>query len=173
MIKLGCREHRTRVWLPLIEIDTMILTSFIYKEAKLANWETRTRIALNRLMFKFKFHSGSVDSRNIQTRLHEGRVFQMDRRNTTRFFCSLSYKIRSGWNGLPTCLRCIEDYSHFKISIKNQYTRLYFKGNNGTVNGVEDHLTVSWHVFLIPTPWWCEGFINLVNLIKQGKTMWK
>lgn len=66
-------------------------TKILHKEANLANWETRTRIALNRLMFKFKFHEGFVDNRRLQTRLHEGTLLKLDRPNTMQFNRSLSF----------------------------------------------------------------------------------
>lgn len=61
----------------------------LHKEANLANWEAHPRIALNRLMFKFKYHSDFVDARNLQTWSRDGTLFKLDRPNSVQYTRSL------------------------------------------------------------------------------------
>lgn len=73
-------------------------TKLLHKEANLANWETRTHIVLNRLMFKYKYNENFVDDRRLHTGSHGGTLFKLERPNSTHFIRSLSYSIRQSWN---------------------------------------------------------------------------
>lgn len=66
-------------------------TKLLNKEARLATWEIRSRIALNKLMFKYKYCEEYLDLGNANTRLHYGTVYNLDRplsKNICEFFIS-------------------------------------------------------------------------------------
>lgn len=103
-------------------------TNELHKEAGLASWEVRARIALTRLMFKYKYNEEFVepDLDNRQTRLQTGPFYKLVTPRTDKFKNSVSYLGRSEWNSLPAYIRCIDSYPHFKKTVKTLYNHRFF-----------------------------------------------
>lgn len=103
-------------------------TNDLHKEAGLATWEVRARIALTCLMFKYKYNEEYVDN-NMDarmTRLQTGPFYRMATPRTDKFRNSVSNLGRKEWNCLPAYIRCIDSYPHFKKAVKNLYNHRYF-----------------------------------------------
>lgn len=115
--------------------DKFYCTKLLHKEAGLAAWEVRARLAGMRLMFKFKtLFPEALISRQLDvtngservtrtTRASSGPRFVMEQPKSSRFVNSISYTLRNEWNLLPEYLRRIDDYDHFKLASKNHYLR--------------------------------------------------
>lgn len=112
----------------LIKREQRFSTGLLHKEASLASWEVRARIALMRLMFDYKFCDEylQVSQEGSTMRSHNGPIFLVDKPKTGRFSRSCPYISRREWNGLPAYLRCINDYKKFKKDIKRLYSYHYF-----------------------------------------------
>lgn len=104
-------------------------TRLLHKDANLASWEVRARLAANRMMFKFKFNHDCLEDHRQGTRLQSGPLLKVTRPNSKAFINSLSYKARVLWNELPASLRNIDDYCHFKLAVKRYHTQRYFDEN--------------------------------------------
>lgn len=109
--------------------DMRYNTKILHKEANLASWEVRARIALMCLMFKYKQSDEYIvnSQQGLLTRSHDGPLFRIDRPNTTRFSRSCSYLGRIEWNSSPSYIRCINDYKKFKSEVKRLYVHRYFE----------------------------------------------
>lgn len=57
----------------------------------------------------------------MQTRASIGPILALEYPRSNKFMNSTSYRLRKEWNELPRNLRQIEDYEHFKMSLKRQY----------------------------------------------------
>lgn len=104
-------------------------TRLLHKDARLASWEVRARLAANRMMFKFKFNHNCLEEHRQGTRLQSGPLFKVTRPNSKSFINSLSYKARVLWNELPASLRNIDDYCYFKLAVKRYHMQRYLNEN--------------------------------------------
>lgn len=101
-------------------------TDILHKEARLASWEVRARMALTRLMFKYKHHDEYIvtnDSGSL-TRLQSGPLFRLVTPKTNKFRNSVAYLGRWEWNLLPSYIRCIN--AKFKKEFKLLFNHRYF-----------------------------------------------
>lgn len=98
----------------------------LHKEAGIASWELRARIALTRLMFKYKYNEEYVDGNMAGSLTRSGPYYKVDRPWTDKFKESVSYLGRTEWNSLPSYLRCIDYYPQFKKDVKRLYNHHYF-----------------------------------------------
>lgn len=105
-------------------------TDILHKEARLATWEVRARMALTRLMFKYKHQDEYIecDIGRSTTRLQSGPFFKLATPKTDKFKNSVSYLGRAEWNKLPAYIRCIDDYVKFKKEVKSLFNHRYFSG---------------------------------------------
>lgn len=103
-------------------------TNELHKEASLASWEVRSRIALTRLMFKYKSNVEHVDYNddNRLTRLQSGPFYKVETPRTEKFKNSVSYMGRVEWNSLPAYIRIMDSYPHFKRAVKTLYNHRFF-----------------------------------------------
>lgn len=108
--------------------DRLCNTKILHKDARLASWETRARLALNKLMFKFKYKykEDFLDGVEGVTRSRMGTVYKLEKPNTSQFCNSVSYKCRKLWNDLPTWLRSIDTRDTFNVLLKAYYRDSYF-----------------------------------------------
>lgn len=107
-------------------------TNDLHKEAGLATWEVQARIALSRLIFKYKYNEDYIDL-NLTgrlTRLQSGPIFKKP--HTDKFKNSVSYLGRNEWNGLPAYIRCIDSYKYFKRSVKMLFNQRFFHSLTAT-----------------------------------------
>lgn len=105
--------------------DRLCDSKILHKDAKLASWETRARLALNKLMFKYKYYDDFLEGDGI-TRSRMGTVYKLDKPNTTQFCDSVSYRCRKLWNELSVLLRSIDNRDTFNVLLKAHYRDLYF-----------------------------------------------
>lgn len=108
--------------------DMFYDTKILHKDAKLASWETRARLALNKLMFKYKYNNDFLERGTGTTRLHMGTVLKLEKPNTTQFANCVTYKCRKLWNELPAWLRSIDTRDTFNVLLKAYYRDQYFGG---------------------------------------------
>lgn len=71
--------------------DRFCETKILHKDVRLASWETRARLALNKLMFKYKYNDDFLEGDGI-TSSRMGTVYKLEKPNTTQFSNSVSYK---------------------------------------------------------------------------------
>lgn len=108
--------------------DSRYSTDILHKEANLATWEVRARMALTKLMFKYKGHEEFIVT-NVSdglTRLQLGTVFKIVVPKTNNYRNSVAYLSRIEWNCLPSYIRCIDTYTKFKKEIKLLFNHRYF-----------------------------------------------
>lgn len=101
--------------------DRLASTAQIHADARISTLEARTKMALCRLIFKHKYNEEYIDMRGLETWLHDGPIFNMDTPKTDWFARSSSYTSRKLWNSLPSEIRLIDDYNHFKLAIKGHF----------------------------------------------------
>lgn len=103
-------------------------TNALHKEAGLASWEVRARIARTRLMFKYKYNEEFVDFNltSSLTRLQSGPFFKIETPRTDKYRNCVSYLGRLEWNSLPSYIRCNDVYLRFKNDVKQLYNHRYF-----------------------------------------------
>lgn len=101
-------------------------TRILHKEARMADWEHRARLASCRLMFKHKYCQEYTDNVDLGTRSRGGPLFKQDQPSNVGYLKSHSYLCRKEWNSLPVELRCIDDLSVFKTRVKKYYLDIYF-----------------------------------------------
>lgn len=108
--------------------DIRYSTNELHKEAGLASWEVRSRIALTRLMFKYKYSEDYVDLTlsNMMTRMQSGPLFKLEKPQTDKFKNSVSYLGRKEWNELPAYIRCTDSYQSLKRAVKVLFNHRYF-----------------------------------------------
>lgn len=104
-------------------------TDDLHREAKLACWDSRAKIALCRLVYKHKYHDEFLVDRR-DTRLMDGPVFHMDVPRSDYFRRSTSYESRRLWNNLPSEIRRIDNYDVYKLRIKMYFNTIYFGEDN-------------------------------------------
>lgn len=102
-------------------------TKQLHKDAKIAPWEVRARIAANRLMFKYKHITSNLDQGRTGTRLQSGPVFKIERPKSKSYINSIAYIFRSRWNELPPSFGNIEDQQHFNLVVKRFHVTHYFE----------------------------------------------
>lgn len=81
--------------------DKYFPTSEVHKERGIASWETRAFTALNRLMFKFKFHENFAVRCPTMTRASMATLFQLDMSYSGNFVGSVSYVVRKSGTTFP------------------------------------------------------------------------
>lgn len=106
--------------------DRLSETKLLHKEARLASWETRARLAFNKLMFKFRYNQDFLEQGRNATRLHESTVFSLEKPNSVQLANCVSYKCRKLWNDLPSSLRLLDCRETFNVLLKAHYRNLYF-----------------------------------------------
>lgn len=106
--------------------NNLFNTRLLHKEAKLADWEHRARIARCRLMYKYKYCEDYVSNVAPRTRLHDGPIFRQDIPSCVGFLKSPSYLFRKEWNDLPVQIRGIDDLYVFKAKVKKYFYDAYF-----------------------------------------------
>lgn len=106
--------------------DKFYPTKELHKECGLAAWEQRSMIALNRLMYKYKYSEDFVSQSLNPTRAYDGPIFKMDKPNSDQYARSVSYGARKLWNELPFFLCCIDDANTFRVLIRAHYYNSYF-----------------------------------------------
>lgn len=115
--------------------DMRYSTGILHKEARLASWEVRARMAAMRLMFKYKHNDEYTEAcpMGSSTRAHYGPLIIVDKPKTTNYSKSISYMCRKEWNSLPAYIRCIDECKKFKKELKLLYEYRYFQciDNNG------------------------------------------
>lgn len=109
-------------------------TRLLHKQARLASWETRARLALNKLIFKYKFVEEMLDNGSGTTRLQGGTVFKLEKPNSGHFINSVAYQCRKLWNDLPSHLRSIVNRETFNVLVKGYHRDMYFENNT---NGID------------------------------------
>lgn len=104
-------------------------TGILHKEARLASWEVRARLALMCLMFKYKSDESCLLTRSLgsYTRSFDGPTFIQSRPSTDWYRRSISYISRKEWNALPVYIRCISETRKFKKELKLLYYHRYFQ----------------------------------------------
>lgn len=112
--------------------DRLYNTEQLHKDAGLAKWEVRARLASTRLMFKYKYWEGYLVSRDrdftmAETRSYDGPMFVLDRPGSNRFLKCTTYCARNEWNSLPLSIRKLDDFVLFKYATKRHYYN--FNGN--------------------------------------------
>lgn len=119
----------------ILRKDRMHNTKSLHKEARLATWEVRARLAGTRLMFKYKglpehlhtpgmrslIYDGPSRNTAIQTRASLGPILHLDFPHSNKYIGSTSYRLRQEWNSLPKHLRQIDDFEHFKLATKRYF----------------------------------------------------
>lgn len=103
--------------------DRLYGTEQLHEDARLAYWDKRTKAAICKLIFKYKYSEGYVMS-GIETRLHDGPVFHIDTPKTDWYARSVSYVSRNTWNSLPSYIRLLDNQDEFKRAIKRHFTRV-------------------------------------------------
>lgn len=63
----------------------------------------------------------------LNTRMHDGPIFKMDTPKSNIYARSTSYMSRQIWNALPSYIRLIDSYEHFKLAIKRHFNAEYFE----------------------------------------------
>lgn len=86
-------------------------------------------MALNRLMFKYKYNEEFLLDPVVRTRQATGTLYKVDKPNSSHYSKSVSYMGRKLWNDLPPYLRAMDDYDGFKVLLKGHY-RSKSLGNN-------------------------------------------
>lgn len=134
VLLIGCNE-REKIKLQQVQNkglkiatckDKYFPTIELHRECGLASWETRAFTALNRLMFKYKFHEDFIVQSSVMTRAFTGTIIQMDRPYSSNFVSSVSYVARKGWNDLPSNLCSIETRETFNVLLKTLFKNMYF-----------------------------------------------
>lgn len=100
--------------------DRLYGTITLHNEAKLATWENRTKAALCRLIFKYKYNDDYIIC-GRETRLHDGPVFRVDTPKTDWYARSASYVSRVTFNALPAHIRLLDDQTCFKRALKRHF----------------------------------------------------
>lgn len=103
-------------------------TNLLHKDARLATWEVRARMALTKLMFKYKHQEEYIERNDAErlTRLQSGPFFRLALPKTNRFRNSVWYLGRVEWNSLPSYIRCTKLFVNFKKEIKLLYNYRFF-----------------------------------------------
>lgn len=101
--------------------DRLFSTDLLHTEARIAYWETKTKAALCRLIHKYKYAEEYVVQR-LDTRLHDGPVFHVDKPKTEWYKRSTSFVCRNIWNSLPSRIRLMDDHDLFKRAVKNHFS---------------------------------------------------
>lgn len=75
----------------------------------------------------------------LDTRLHDGPVFDIDVPKNDWYKRSTSYVSRQVWNSLPSNIRLMDDHEVFKRAVKNHFSSVRL----GTQNERPVHNTVT------------------------------
>lgn len=106
--------------------DRRCENKLLHKEVRLASWETRAKLALNKLMFKYKYADEYLEHGTGVTSLHVDTVFKLEKPNSVQYANSVSYMRRKMWNELPSRLRSFDCRNAFNILVKAHYRDQYF-----------------------------------------------
>lgn len=133
--KIKIQRAQNRGLKCVLQKDRRFDTKILHREARLATWEVRARLAGSRLMFKYKHYpeylqvsrlsdatqGSQLQAPNMLTRASAGPILAVEYPRSNKFLNSTSYRLRREWNELPRNLRQIDDYEHFKLSLKRYY----------------------------------------------------
>ena len=84
----------------------------LYNKCKISDLDTRKRVHLRNYMFKNK--DFCIEDDNINTRLHDGPVFNVTHPNSESIKRGVMYAGALEWNDLDADVRNIEEFSTFK-----------------------------------------------------------
>lgn len=111
--------------------DRLASTDQLHVDAKISPLEARAKMALCRLIYKYKYNEEYINMRGLKTRLHGGSIFNIDTPRTDWFACSTSYTSRKLWNSLLSRIWLIDDYDYFKIAVKGHFKTIRGEGGGG------------------------------------------
>lgn len=131
-------------------------------------------MALNRLIFQYKYKEEFLQDQTIMTRQLNGTVYKVDRPNSSGYRRSVSYIGRKAWNERPSYLRAVHDYECLKTLLKghyrpkNQTTKVYYVSSSMVLSHLflqdcgNRHLIICFimfhhHLFLL----FCECYIHM------------